>query len=79
MLTPPLASSAPGRHVLPAVPAKLGDVLLLCADGLADVVDVQSLAAYPAADVGARVEHTVQAARRLESGDDITVVAARLG
>jgi serine/threonine protein phosphatase PrpC len=72
--------AVPPLHVdVQALTAEPGDVLLLSTDGLTDVVDVHGLDACPAGDVGALVEQAVQAARRLESGDDITVVAARLG
>jgi protein phosphatase len=63
------------------LPAYSDDVLLLCSDGLSDAVGVDELErmAQTEPDLDHLVERMAGAARHSGSGDDVTVVAARLG
>lgn len=57
------------------------DVLLLCSDGLSDdvpSVDLEQIAGDEP-DLDQLVELLAGAAREAGSGDDVTIVAARLG
>lgn len=70
--------------VLPDVlscPAQRGDVLLLCTDGLTDALDANEIEATlrHTETLDAAVERLAFAARHLGSGDDVSIVAARLG
>lgn len=70
--------------VLPDVlscPALHGDILLLCTDGLTDALDAKEIEAtlHHSDTLDGAVERLAFAARQLGSGDDVSIVAARLG
>lgn len=62
-------------------PARRGDVLLLCTDGLTDALDANEIEATlrHSDTLDGAVERLAFAARQLGSGDDVSVIAARLG
>jgi PPM family protein phosphatase len=69
------------RPDVTTVPACAGDVLLLCSDGLSGFLSPEELGRLVRVehDLDRLVEELADAARRAGSGDDVTVVAARLG
>lgn len=69
------------RADVSTVEARSGDVLLLCSDGLSDHLAPKEFERLAAAEheLDHMVEHLAAAARRAGGGDDITVVAGRLG
>jgi PPM family protein phosphatase len=69
------------RPDVTTVPACAGDVLLLCSDGLSGFLSADELGRLVRTehDLDRLVEDLADAARRSGSGDDVTVVAARLG
>lgn len=62
-------------------PAHRGDVLLLCTDGLTDALDADEIEATlrHADTLDRAVERLTFAARQLGLGDDVSIIAARLG
>lgn len=63
-------------------PAQRDDIVVLCSDGLSDAVsadEIERLARIDEGDLDHLVEQLADAARDAGSGDDVTVVAARLG
>ena len=73
-----------GGDVAPDIashPARPGDLLLLCSDGLSDGLASAAIerSAAGTTDVDRLVTDLAAAARAGGSGDDITVIAARLG
>jgi protein phosphatase len=69
------------RADVSVTPAHDGDLLLLCSDGLTGALDDARLARLlvGAEDLGLLLERLAVAARRAGSGDDVSVLAARLG
>ena len=69
------------RPDVTTVPACADDVLLLCSDGLSGFLSPEELGRLVRGehDLDRLVEELADAARRAGSGDDVTVVAARLG
>lgn len=63
------------------IPARTDDLLLLCSDGLSDVLEGSAFDRLVRAepDLGRLVDQLVAAARERGAGDDVTVVAALLG
>ena len=63
------------------IPVRQDDVVLLCSDGLSDALAPPALDRIVCSerDLDPLVERLADAARAAGSGDDITVVAARLG
>lgn len=58
---------------------RLGDVLVLCSDGLFRVVEEPEIAAAAAADVGEGCDGLVALARERGAPDNVTVLLARFG
>lgn len=69
------------RPGISTFPARVADVLLLCSDGLSASLAPSELERLvrSEADLAHLVEQLADSARDAGSGDDVTVVAARLG
>lgn len=94
MITPEEAEGHPSRHEiyrmigfgrqaqpdLFALPLQPGDVLLLCSDGLSNLVGPADLAAAFAGEpsLGAAVDHLIRLALQRGAPDNVTALAVRL-
>jgi serine/threonine protein phosphatase PrpC len=60
-------------------PAELGDIYLVCSDGLTVVVDEGKVAAAFSEDLQAAVNSLVDLTYKKDAPDNVTVIAARIG
>jgi protein phosphatase len=60
-------------------PAEVGDIYLLCSDGLTTVVDEGKIAAAFQEDLQAAVNSLVDLTYKKDAPDNVTVIAARIG
>ena len=61
-----------------AFPAELGDIYLLCSDGLTAVVDEGKIAAAFSEDLQAAVNSLIDLTYKKDAPDNVTVIAARI-
>jgi protein phosphatase len=60
-------------------PAEVGDIYLLCSDGLTTVVDEGKIASAFQEDLQAAVNSLVDLTYKKDAPDNVTVIAARIG
>lgn len=78
VLTRSLGSTASDEPELLVEPARVGDVLVLCSDGLSGSVGSDDLLAFQADDPQAMAERLAALANERDGSDNITVVVGRV-
>ena len=78
-LTQALMGKANVEAPLLSFPAELGDIYLVCSDGLTVVVDEGKIAAAFAEDLQSAVNSLVDLTYKKDAPDNVTVIAVRIG
>lgn len=78
-LTQALMGKSNVNPVLLAFPVEIGDIYLLCSDGLTVVVDEGKIASAFGEDLQSSVNSLVDLTYKKDAPDNVTVIAARIG
>ena len=78
-LTQALMGKANVEAALHSIPVEVGDILLLCSDGLTVVVDEGKIAAAFNEDLQSAVNTLIDLTYKKDAPDNVTVIAVRIG
>lgn len=78
-LTQALMGKANINPVLSLFPAELGDIYLVCSDGLTNVVDEGKILSAFAGDLQSAVNTLIDLTYQNDAPDNVTVIAAKIG